>query len=110
MLRTLLQGLRSPVTEPVTPDPEDEILARNVKSLTMRYFDGTDWQDEWDSTTLGNVLPYAVEMTIEAYVDAARPGDAPSIYKVTRVFPMACAKPATDTSGAGAAPATGGGQ
>ena len=28
-------------------------FAAEVKSLEISYFDGTDWQDSWDSTTLG---------------------------------------------------------
>jgi len=29
------------------------ILAEEVVSLNFQYFDGTDWQDSWDCTTLG---------------------------------------------------------
>jgi prepilin-type N-terminal cleavage/methylation domain-containing protein len=29
------------------------ILAEEVRSLSFQYFDGTEWQDSWDSTTLG---------------------------------------------------------
>jgi Tfp pilus assembly protein PilV len=29
------------------------VLADEVRSLNFQYFDGTDWQDSWDSTTLG---------------------------------------------------------
>ena len=39
------------------PDVENEssfIIADEVRSLQFQYFDGTDWQDSWDSTTLGS--------------------------------------------------------
>jgi prepilin-type N-terminal cleavage/methylation domain-containing protein len=29
------------------------ILAEEVVSLNFQYYDGTDWQDSWDSTTMG---------------------------------------------------------
>src|SRR3954451_14962748 len=45
--------------------PEEEVLCRNVRSFSLRYFDGTLWQDQWDSTTMGDVLPTAVEMTLD---------------------------------------------
>ena len=78
--------------------PEEEVLCRNVKSFSLRYFDGTLWQDQWDSTTMGDVLPTAVEMTLE--IDyPQKPGQPPTTYRVVRVIPLACAKPATTTGG-----------
>ena len=35
----------------IQPDVEEEVLARGVRSFTLRYFDGTTWYDAWDSTT-----------------------------------------------------------
>jgi type II secretion system protein J len=96
---TLVRSVTRNLLAPTLPQPEDEILVRNVKSFTVRYFDGTTWQDQWDSTTLGDILPPAVEMTIETYIDDPKPGQPPSLYRVTRVFPLACAKPADDTTG-----------
>jgi hypothetical protein len=78
--------------------PDEEVLCRNVRSFSLRYFDGTLWQDAWDSTTMGDVLPTAVEMTLD--IDyPQKPGQPPSPYRVIRVIPLACAKPATDTTG-----------
>ena len=98
---SLVRSVTRNLLAPTTPTPEDEILCRNVKSFTLRYFDGSVWQDNWDSTTLGDVLPVAVEMTLEAVMDDEKPGQPAKIYKVTRVFPLACAQPATDTTGGG---------
>jgi prepilin-type N-terminal cleavage/methylation domain-containing protein len=95
---SLVRSVTRNLLAPTTPVPEDEILCRNVKSFTLRYFDGTDWQDSWDSTTLGDVLPLAVEMTMVAVIDEAKPGQPEVTYKVTRVFPLACAQPATDST------------
>jgi hypothetical protein len=49
---------------------------------------------------MGDVLPTAVEMTID--IDyPQKPGQPPSAYRVIRVIPLACAKPATDTGTTG---------
>jgi hypothetical protein len=80
--------------------PEEEILCRGVRSFSLRYFDGTIWQENWDSTTLGDVLPTAVEMTLD--IDYPRKvGQPPTAYRIVRVIPLACAKPATDATGTG---------
>ena len=44
---------------------EEQVLCRSVASLNLRYYDGTDWLDEWDSTADANSLPLAVEIDIE---------------------------------------------
>jgi general secretion pathway protein J len=83
-----------PASEPYA---EEEILARGVRSFSLRYFDGTSWQESWDSTTLDDSLPFAVAITLEM-------GDARSDttgHRVTRVVPLACAKPLTDTMSVG---------
>jgi type II secretion system protein J len=84
-----------PTTE---PEVEEEILCRNVKSFTLAFFDGSVWQDAWDSTTLGDVLPTAMRMTLETNVPGRRPGDAARTYTVTRIIPLICAKPAAGTT------------
>ena len=98
---SLVRSVTRNLLAPTEPTPEDEILVRNVKSFTLRYFDGSVWQDNWDSTTLGDILPVAVEMTLETVMDDEKPGQPATTYKVTKVFPLACAQPATDTTGGG---------
>lgn len=66
--------------------PDEEILCRNVTSLTYRYFDGTQWTDSWDSTTESDTLPLAVEMTIEL----APTGRDTRGYHLTRTFTLPC--------------------
>jgi hypothetical protein len=88
-----------PSAEPLV---DEEVLCRNVRAFSLRYFDGYTWQESWDSTTLDNALPLAVAMTLELD-DPANP--APAGMKVpgravTRVFPLACAK-LTDLTGGG---------
>jgi len=50
---------------PKEVNPEEQVLCRNVLSLNLRYFDGDDWLDEWDSTDDANSLPQAVEVDIQ---------------------------------------------
>jgi general secretion pathway protein J len=38
-------------------------ITDHVKSLQLRYYNGTKWTDEWDTRTLG-VLPKAAEITL----------------------------------------------
>jgi type II secretion system protein J len=90
----------------VQEQPEEEIVWRNVKSFGARFWDGTAWQETWDSTTLGNVLPFAIELTLETSTPSARPGEEPTPYRVTRYITLPCAQYADDAT-AGATPGTG---
>ncbi len=55
------------LTEDEDDDAEsfDEILCRHVRSLNFRYYDGESWQDEWDSSESYDIVPLAVEVTLE---------------------------------------------
>ncbi|MGE5609953.1 MAG: type II secretion system protein GspJ [Bacillota bacterium] len=95
----LVRRITSNLLSPVTVDPEEEILCRGVKAFMLRYYDGTTWQDVWDSTTMGNVLPIAIEITLEIQwppenTDTARP------CRVTKILPLVCrTEPETTTGG-----------
>jgi type II secretion system protein J len=78
----------------VQPQPEEEILCRNVRSFEMKYFDGTAWQDDWDSTTLNNTLPLAVSFTIQINPEASSDPQAKPIV-VTRIISLPTAAPIT---------------
>ncbi|NNJ25716.1 prepilin-type N-terminal cleavage/methylation domain-containing protein [Alienimonas chondri] len=45
-----------------------ETLAPEVTGMAVRYFDGVDWVDSWDSTFSGS-LPRAVEVSLEIDLD-----------------------------------------
>jgi general secretion pathway protein J len=79
----------------VQTDPEEEVLCRGVRSLSIRYFDGTDWQEDWDSTTMGDVLPVAVAITIELGDNKTTTQTPNPASRITRIVPLACAKPST---------------
>jgi len=54
-------------------DPVSEVIGRRIKSFNLRYFDGYDWLDSWDSTAVDNMLPMAVEITLTADLTPDRP-------------------------------------
>lgn len=95
--RTIFQLLA-----PETPEPVEEVLCRGVSTFNLRYFDGSQWLDAWDSTVQGNVLPVAVEVKIEVERGAAGEAER-AAYRVVRVFVLPCGAAAegTDVAQAG---------
>jgi prepilin-type N-terminal cleavage/methylation domain-containing protein len=77
-------------------EPYEEVLCRNLRSFALRYFDGTDWLDDWDSTTNENVLPVAVEVKLEI----EQPDDPQSGQKLLRVIEIPCGQDAAEAAGA----------
>jgi type II secretion system protein J len=82
-----------PTTEPVT---QEEIICRDVRSFSLRYYDGFSWMETWDSTQMDNIVPVAVAMTLELN-DPEQPmtmsaGLTPSTRRITRVFPLSCTR------------------
>ncbi len=70
---------------------DEEVICRGVAGFNLRYYDGADWLDTWDSAQQGDVLPLAVEVTLEL----TRPGQAGQpdhTFRFVRVFTLPCAK------------------
>jgi hypothetical protein len=65
----LVRRVSTNLLSPKVIDPNEQVLCRNVVSLNLRYFDGTSWVDEWDSTEDANSLPRAVEIDIQVIDD-----------------------------------------
>ena len=61
----LLRQVTTNLLAPQVTEVEEQVLCRSVASLNLRYYDGTGWLDEWDSTADANSLPLAVEVDIE---------------------------------------------
>ena len=93
-------------------DNEDSyVLADEVRSLSFQYFDGTDWQDSWDSTTLGadGITPIGSPRAIAVTIGVARPrspGGPPQddsnlkTYRHVLIIPSANGTTALNTPGA----------
>jgi general secretion pathway protein J len=80
-------------TEDETPD--QEILCSGVRSFSLQYYDGTQWQPDWDSTTVNNALPTAVQITLQMDdpTDPSKPA-----YQIQRTIQIACGVAQTTTT------------
>ncbi len=61
LLRRITRNLLATTVE----EADEEVVCRGVASFNLRYFDGVDWQDAWDSAAYDNALPRALEVTLE---------------------------------------------
>lgn len=71
------------------PEPRIQVLARDVRIFSFRYYDGSLWRDDWDSKLEGDILPMAVEVTLNIMVPATKTSDEGQ-YQMTRVFAIPC--------------------
>jgi hypothetical protein len=63
------------------------VLANNVLSMHIRYFDGQKWDESWDTSSLprGRQLPMAVAIQIQM----AAPGGHVMDFATEVIVPMA---------------------
>ena len=91
----LLRRVNNNLLATIEPVPDEQVLCRNVAGFSLRYFDGTEWQTSWDSTQQNNMLPAAVEVTLE--ID--RPvGNTTKRLEFVRVFPLAASTASIDNT------------
>lgn len=90
----LVRRITTNLLAPREPEPAVEVLCRGVVAFSLRYFDGTEWLDAWDSTTEDDTLPVAVEVTLQlaegrppASTTLGAPGGG---YLLTRLFLIPC--------------------
>lgn len=67
-----------------SPDPYTKLIASEIAEISFRYFDGEDWQDEWDAAESGG-FPTAVEVMI--VIDPERSAPGSQSYSYTGVDP-----------------------
>jgi hypothetical protein len=62
---------------PGIPDEDSYVIAPEVQNVQFQYFDGSEWQDTWDCTTLGadGVTPIGPPQAIAIVLDIATPQD-----------------------------------
>lgn len=62
-----------------TAEEVNHILAEEVRSVTFAYWDGTNWQDEWDGNALGadGLTPMGPPLAIEVVIELEFPGPTP---------------------------------
>jgi hypothetical protein len=95
------------------PDNEaDFVVAEEVKSLGFSYYDGNEWQDSWDGTTLGPDgmtpigPPLAIAITVGmALPDAdADPDNPPPLRQYRHVVAIPTANGSTQSTTGGTTP------
>lgn len=120
LVRTVQRNL---TTTEVQEEPPEEVLLERVALLTFEYFDGQDWQDEWDSTAYNNAAPRAVRVRVDFEISEGqtRPpspvemivpipvSDQDAIDGLTAEDGAAAGNTGGDTTGGGAAAGGGGG-
>ena len=63
-------------------------FANQAQQFSLRYFDGTTWQEGWDSTLYDDSLPLSVAVTLElGNPNSDKPGQ-----RISRVIAFPCAK------------------
>ena len=81
---------RNLTTETQPPPNDQEVLCRGVDSFSLRYYDGTNWDDTWDSTQMQpNELPAAVQviLTLDRTPSGNRGGQK-NLIKFSRIFQL----------------------
>lgn len=66
----------------------DETLSKKVTAFSVKYYDGSSWYEEWDSTMHDNTLPIAVQISIT--LKRSEDPAATDAYSMSRIIPLAC--------------------
>jgi type II secretion system protein J len=93
--KVIVRKVTTNLLSPETLDPDEEILCPNVRSMNLEYYDGSDWQDEWDSSENDNALPKAVKITIVLEKDESSDkndnnDDDEDHYEYTEIIMLPC--------------------
>ena len=82
----------------VEPQYFEEILCRDVLAFDLSYYDGYEWLDNWDSASLDDSLPLAVQIMLSIKQPTEDPLKDYDIYAVEHVFLLPCSQAAIATS------------
>jgi len=98
----------APSIPPNVPDEASYVIAEEVKNLKFQYWDGTAWQDSWDSTQPGadGTTPQGPPLAVAITMDIALPGTAnangsekqPRVKSYRHVVPILTANGATQAT------------
>jgi prepilin-type N-terminal cleavage/methylation domain-containing protein len=94
----LVRRITTNLLSPRAVDPEEQVLCRNVKSLNLRYFDGDNWLDEWDSTADANSLPLAMEIDIQVLYNTKSSNKESQTRRLIQSFAIPCGGAAQEES------------
>jgi prepilin-type N-terminal cleavage/methylation domain-containing protein len=79
-------------------EADEQVLCRGVESLNLRYFDGSTWVDDWDSTADANSLPLAVEIDIQVVHKTKSSTREPQKRRLIQSFAIPCEAPVQNES------------
>jgi len=82
----------------IEPQYFEEILCRDVLSFNLSYYDGYEWLDNWDSASLEDTLPLAVQIMLSVKQPPKDPLDEYDIYAVEHMFMLPCSQDPTAVS------------
>lgn len=91
------RSARNLTTETQPPPYDQEVLCRGIDSFSIQYYDGTNWDDTWDSTQMTpNELPAAVRVTITLDRTPTDKGSQKRLIPFSRVFQLSASTAAED--------------
>ena len=105
LVRRVTDNLLAPVEE----EPVETVICRDVRLFNLSYFDGSEWQETWDSVGAGDVLPLAVHVQLDVG-PAAEDDNESEVRQLTRVFPLPAGEPAGAANASGQTNLTGTGR
>lgn len=94
----LVRRLTTNLLAPKEAEASEQVLCRQVASMNLRYFDGSGWVDEWDSTADANSLPLAVEIDIQISHNGKKGVEEPQKRRLVQSFAIPCQTPAQEDS------------
>ena len=96
----LVRRVNRDLLAPMQQTGDTEMLCRNVRGFAVQYFDGQQWQTDWDSTQVGDVLPFAVRvtLTVQDPSGATLPNGEPATRIITRTVQISPARLETSTT------------
>lgn len=100
LVRAVTRNLLPPTQE----DAEDQWLLGGVSRLAFTYYNGTQWQQSWNSTNETTVLPTAIKVEIVMAQDNSLQGNGlagqnPSVQLVVPILVTGDTNQTTQTSG-----------
>ena len=94
---SLVRRVNRNLLAPTQTNGDEEVLCRNIRGFAVQYFDGQQWQTDWDSTQIGDVLPFAVRVTLTMQdpSGAVQANGDPVVRTISRTVPIAPGKLST---------------
>ena len=84
---TVLKRLvKKNILSPTEVEPDEEVICRDVSGLNFRYFDGSGWVDEWDSSVESGQLPWAVEIILTIKDEESNRADESGLRDFKRIY------------------------